>query len=181
MDIYYYYDQDGPARGDAAAAIAAWAGPRGHALAAECATPLKPCNGCFGCWLKTPGRCVLKGDAGEAFLESFVRADLVILGGETPYGSFALPIKAALDRALPCLLPYFRRFRGEMHHVPRYPRLPRILSVAFGEAVGGEEEIHLELVRAFCDNVASPRQKRAFRYGGDAAALAAWLDEEVAA
>jgi hypothetical protein len=180
MDIYYYYDQDGPARRGAAAAIAAWARPRGHALAAECATSLKPCLGCFGCWLKTPGRCVLKGDAGEAFLESFVRADLVVLGGETPYGSFALPIKAALDRALPCLLPYFRRFRGEMHHVPRYPRLPRILSVAFGQNVGGDEETHLELVRAFCDNVASPRQKRAFHYGGDGAALAAWLDEEVA-
>jgi hypothetical protein len=180
MDIYYYYDQDRPDRRAAAAAIAAWAGPKGHALAAECADPLKPCTGCFGCWVKTPGRCVLNGDSGQAFLESFVRADLVILGGDTPYGSFALPIKAALDRALPCLLPYFRRFRDEMHHVPRYPRLPRILSVAFGQVVTEEEGIHLELVRAFCDNVASPRQKRVLRFEGDGAALAAWLDEEVA-
>lgn len=180
MDIFFYYDQAGPERRDAAAAIAAWARPKGHALVAACAAPLEPCRGCFGCWLRTPGRCILKGDEGEAFLESFVHADLVLLGGETPYGCFAPPIKAALDRALPCLLPYFRRFRGEMHHVPRYPRLPRVLSIGFGETVGGEEEVHLELVRAFCDDFASMRPKRVFRYGGDDAALAAWLDEEVA-
>jgi hypothetical protein len=180
MMVFYYYDTDGPERRAAGEAIAAWAADRGHALTAEPAADLKPCLGCFGCWVKTPGRCVVRGDGGEAFVEAFVRAELVILGGATPYGCFAPPVKAALDRALPSLLPYFRRFRGEMHHVPRYPRLPRILSVAFGEASAAEEETHIELVRAFCDNAASPRQKRPFRYGGDGGALTAWLDEEVA-
>ena len=179
MDVFYYYDEDGPGRRDAGSAIAAWAARKGHRLLSERATALKPCLGCFGCWVKTPGRCVQKGDEGDAFVESFVRADLVLLGGATPYGCFALPIKAALDRVIPSLLPYFRRFRGEMHHLPRYPRPPRILSVAFGEASGAEEETHLELVRAFCDNASSPRQKCAFRYADDGASLAAWLDEEV--
>jgi len=180
MNVFYYYDEDATDRHEAGSAVAAWAAARGHGLAAERATAMKPCLGCFGCWLKTPGRCVVKGDGGEAFVESFVGADLVILCGATPYGCFALPIKGALDRVIPSLLPYFRRFRGEMHHVPRYPRAPRILSLAIGEASGDEEATHLELVRSFCDNASSPRQKRGFRFGGDGSALASWLDEEVA-
>lgn len=179
MNVFYYYDREGTDRREAESAIAAWAAARGDRLAAERASVIKPCLGCFGCWVKTPGRCVVKGDSGEAFVESFVGADLVILGGATPYGSFALPIKAALDRVIPSLLPYFRRFRGEMHHVPRYARLPRILSLAFGEATEAEEATHLDLVRSFCDNASSPRQRRAFRYDGGSA-LASWLDGEVA-
>lgn len=58
-----------------------------------------------------------------------------------------------------------------MHHVPRYPRLPRIVSLAFGDAAPAEEATHLELVRSFSDNASSPRQGRAFRYGGDGTAV----------
>jgi hypothetical protein len=28
---------------------------------------IKPCRGCFGCWLKTPGECVIKDDMAELF------------------------------------------------------------------------------------------------------------------
>jgi multimeric flavodoxin WrbA len=180
MKVLYFYDEEGPDRRQAGSALSAWARERGHELASMRAPELKPCLGCFGCWIKTPGLCVIKGDGGDEIVRSFVAADLVLLGGATPYGCFAQPIKASLDRVLPILLPYFRRYRGEMHHVTRYRRMPRILSAGFGEASEDEDATHLELARAFCDNAASPRQKCAFRYRGDAAALAAWLDEEAA-
>jgi multimeric flavodoxin WrbA len=180
MRVLYVFDWDGDDRREAGSALAAWAEKRGHETVMAGAPDLKPCLGCFGCWIKTPGYCVVKGDEGAAFVRSLYEADLVVLGGDTPYGSFALPIKAALDRAIPLLLPYFRKFRGEMHHVPRYERLPRFLSAAFGEASEAEEATYLELVRSFCDNVSCPRQKRSFRYRGDAAALVAWLEEELA-
>jgi multimeric flavodoxin WrbA len=180
MKVFLLYDEDGPDRRSAGSALAAWAEKGGHEFGSACAEGLGPCLGCFGCWLKTPGRCVVSRDGWEALIKSFVRADLVVLAGEIPYGSFAPTIKAALDRWLPTLLPYFRRFRGEMHHVPRYEKRPRILSVALGEALAAEEETHLELMRSFCDNAASPRQKRFFRFRGDGAALEAWLEEEAA-
>lgn len=192
MKVLLIYDEDGPDRREAGSALAAWVKEGGHELESVCASSLalKPCLGCFGCWIKTPGRCVVSGDGWEGLIRSMVGADLVVLAGSIPYGSFSAPIKAVLDRWLPALLPYFRRFRGEMHHVPRYARRPRIVSMAFGEALADEESTHLELVRSFCDNADSPRQKRFFRFASGAAepatalarasSLARWLDEEVA-
>jgi multimeric flavodoxin WrbA len=180
LKVLYVYDVDGPDRRAAGSELDAWAREGGGELEAACAAGLKPCLGCFGCWLKTPGRCVVRGDAWEPLFRSFLEADLVLLGGAIPYGSFAPPVKAVLDRWLPALLPYFRRFRGEMHHVPRYDRLPRILSIAFGEASAIEEATHLELARAFCDNAASPRQERSFRYRVGAGTIGPWLSEELA-
>jgi len=185
MRIFYLYDQEAPDRDAARDAIVAWAERGGHELESASAEGLAPCLGCFGCWLRTPGRCVIPGDRWEAVFGSFVRANLVVMAGEIPYGSFSPAIKSALDRWLPALLPFFRRFRGEMHHVPRYRRVPRILSLALGPSSGdglaeAEEATHLELARALCDDAACPRQRRFFRFRGDGAALAAWLDEEAA-
>jgi len=182
MKVFFLYDEDEPDRRAAGSALAAWAEKKGHELESACASGpmLKPCLGCFGCWLKTPGRCVIPGDRGAALAEAFVRPDLVVLGGATPYGCFALPIKAAIERSLPIQLPFFWRFRGQVHHVPRYERLPRIVSAGFGEASEAEDAIHLELVRAMCDCRAVPRQKRSFRFRGDGEALASWLEEAAA-
>lgn len=179
MRVLYVFDRDEEDRREAGFSLAAWARTRDHQLISMSAPPLNPCLGCFGCWIKTPGHCVVRGDEGASFVEAMYRADLVIVGCETPYGCFSLPIKAALDRAIPLLLPYFRMYRGEMHHLPRYDALPRMLSVAFGEASEAEDSTYLELMRSFCDNIASPRQRRLFRYRGDYAALVPWLEEEL--
>ncbi len=186
MRIFYLYDRDEPDRREAGSDLGAWAEQRGYELRTLCAPVLKPCLGCFGCWLKTPGRCVVKGDEGNAVVESLYRSDLVVLGGSTPYGCFAPEIKAVLDRAIALILPYFYTFRGEMHHMPRYEHHPRIVSAAFGGTYGFEDETHLELVRSFCDNIASPRQKRMFRYRSGASPLSgehplvSWLEGELA-
>jgi multimeric flavodoxin WrbA len=182
MRVFYLYDEDGPDRREAGSALAAWAERNRHELVSRPVPALWPCLGCFGCWVRTPGRCVVGRDAdqAEADIRDFLRSDLVLLGGATPYGCYAPPIKAALDRLLPTLLPYFRRFRGEMHHVPRYARMPRILSAGFGQATEAEDATYLELARSFCDNAASPRQARAFRYRGDGSAMIAWIEKEAA-
>ncbi len=180
MEILYFYDRDEDDRREAGSTLAAWAGKRGHEVIPMLAPELKPCLGCFGCWIKTPGHCAVKGDEGAAVVEAIYRADLVLLGGDTPYGCFGLPIKAALDRVIPLILPYFRMYRGEMHHVPRYRRLPRFLSISFGEASETEDATYLELMRSFCDNVSCPRQESAFRCRGDSASLPAWLEKELA-
>jgi multimeric flavodoxin WrbA len=40
---------------------------------------IKPCLGCFLCWVKTPGKCVQKDDL-AAVLERFVQPDSFTLG-----------------------------------------------------------------------------------------------------
>ena len=179
MKMLYIFDSDEADRREAGLAIADWAKQNSHELVMRRAAELKPCLGCFGCWITTPGKCVIPGDEGMSFIEAMYRADLVVLAGETPYGSFSVPIKTILDRAIPLLLPFFRKFRGEMHHVPRYTRLPRMLSLSFGDASEREDATHMEVMRSFCDNISCARQKRVCRYEGNSDALVSWLGEEL--
>ena len=106
MKILYIFDSDDTDRRDAGLVLTEWAKEHGHELVMRRAAELKPCLGCFGCWIRTPGTCVIPGDEGMSFVESMYRVDLVILAGETPYGSFSVPIKTILDRAIPLLLPF---------------------------------------------------------------------------
>ena len=37
---------------------------------------IEHCHGCFACWTKTPGKCVIKDDM-EEFQEKYIKADLI--------------------------------------------------------------------------------------------------------
>lgn len=77
------------------------------------------CIGCFGCWIKTPGICVLKDDynnMGEILSKC---SELVIIS-ECVYGSYSPFIRNVLDRSIPYLLPYFVYINNETHHKQRY-------------------------------------------------------------
>lgn len=39
---------------------------------------MKPCTGCFNCWLKTPGICIFNDDAREV-TKRIVQSDLLVL------------------------------------------------------------------------------------------------------
>lgn len=179
MKMLYIFDSDDTDRRDAGLVLTEWAKEHSHELVMRRAAELKPCLGCFGCWIRTPGTCVIPGDEGMSFVESMYRVDLVILAGETPYGSFSVPIKTILDRAIPLLLPFFRKYRSEMHHVPRYTRLPRMLSLSFGDAREREDATHLDVMHSFCDNISCARQKRVYRYRENRSEMLTWLGEEL--
>jgi putative NADPH-quinone reductase len=66
---------------------------------------IRPCNGCFSCWVKTPGVCVHKDDM-TVLNEKLEDADLIIYA--QPLYVFAVPgiTKNFLDRRLPVLEPF---------------------------------------------------------------------------
>lgn len=108
---------------------------------------VKYCIGCFGCWLKTPGKCVIEDRCG-VIPSSMSRCDEVILVSPVLYGGYSHAVKAVIDRSIGYMLPYFRYVGGEMHHQMRYLK-PFKLSVYFyGEC--GREEAHIaeRLVKA---------------------------------
>ncbi len=77
------------------------------------------CIGCFGCWLKTPGACVIRdkyGDMGE-YLS---KCDEIIIISKCVYGGFSPFVKNVLDRSISYVLPFFKINNGEMHHQRRY-------------------------------------------------------------
>jgi multimeric flavodoxin WrbA len=103
------------------------------------AMDIRPCRGCFSCWLKTPGRCVIQDDQ-EGILQEFPASDRVIWLTPVCFGGYAPELKKALDRVIPVLLPFFIRLRGETHHPQRYPRRRRLLVVGTQRDADPESE-----------------------------------------
>jgi multimeric flavodoxin WrbA len=99
--------------------------PVGHELAAMA---IAPCRGCFHCWVRTQGRCIVRDD-GDRVLADLAWADVVALLTPIRFGGYGYELKKAMDRAIPILLPFFAVRHGEIHHPHRYPVRRRLLAV----------------------------------------------------
>ncbi len=86
---------------------------------------IRQCIGCFNCWTKTPGKCVLKDDA-ERCLISIIQSDLVIFASPLMMGMTTGLMKRLNDRLIPLIHPYFSVVKGEIHHRYRYDQYPQI-------------------------------------------------------
>lgn len=96
------------------------------------------CMSCFGCWVKTPGRCV-KDDYSREVTKNIINSDVVVYLTPVTFGGYSSELKKAVDRTIPLLLPFFRKVNGEVHHKPRYKSYPKVL--VFGAmAVENQEE-----------------------------------------
>jgi len=87
-----------------------------------------PCAGCFGCWTKTPGECVID-DAARDVLRSYVGSDLVVYATPVTFGGYSSQLKKVLDRFIPVLDPRFAVVGGELHHRLRYRRYPKTIGL----------------------------------------------------
>jgi multimeric flavodoxin WrbA len=101
---------------------------------------IKPCRGCFSCWVKTPGRCVIKDDGQEAILRATAASDIVIWLTPITFGGYAPELKKALDRIIPILLPFFIKIHGKMHHPLRYPHRRRLLAIGTQRQLDSDSE-----------------------------------------
>lgn len=66
---------------------------------------IRHCTGCYSCWGKTDGRCVINDDM-QAFREKILAADIII--ESFPLFFFGMPsrLKAMTDRCLAFMMPY---------------------------------------------------------------------------
>lgn len=89
---------------------------------------IRHCIGCFGCWVRTPGVCVID-DVGRDVARATIQSDLVVWLTPVTFGGYSSQLKKALDRTLGLISPFFTKIDGEVHHKPRYERYPRVLAV----------------------------------------------------
>ena len=68
--------------------------------------PIHRCVGCFGCWVKTPGCCVIP-DAYQDLGPVLGHCDHLILISRCVYGTFSPFVKNVIDRSLAYMHPYF--------------------------------------------------------------------------
>lgn len=87
-------------------------------FATEIREPLY-CRGCFGCWLNTPGKCVIRDDYSKIG-EYLGDSDEFIIISKCRYGEFSPNIKKVIDRSVSYCLPNFEKRNKETHHQIRY-------------------------------------------------------------
>lgn len=100
---------------------------------------LASCKGCFGCWIKKPGECVMN-DMMAQINQKFVNSDEVVYLSPVIFGQFSANIKNAIDRWLPNILPFFEtRPDGSTMHPSRYDASPRVLMIGYGDELSAED------------------------------------------
>ncbi len=80
---------------------------------------LKPCIGCFSCWNKTPGKCVLK-DEMSSVIDNLLWADITIWSFPLYYFNVPGNLKTLIDRQLPMVLPFMVQDAESGSHPGRY-------------------------------------------------------------
>lgn len=86
---------------------------------------IKPCIGCFNCWVKTPGVCVHKDEMSFNY-KKIIHSDRLVVLMPIQMGFIVSKVKAFIDRMIPLYHPYIGIFNGEMMHEYRYEKYPDI-------------------------------------------------------
>ncbi len=80
---------------------------------------IHPCQGCFSCWTKTPGKCIFNDDV-AGIMKKSDEADLLVFAA--PLYHFGIPalMKAYIERTLPMIQPFLiTREDGKTTHPVR--------------------------------------------------------------
>lgn len=97
------------------------------------------CVGCFGCWTRTPGRCVIRDDATRVY-PLIAQSDTVVYVSRLRYGGYDSAMKTMLERAIPIQQAFIRIHRGETHHVQRAVAPKQATIIAYGDNLSEEEK-----------------------------------------
>jgi multimeric flavodoxin WrbA len=79
---------------------------------------IRPCQGEFHCWLKTPGTCFQRDDM-QTLLPKLAEADAIVLGTPVHADGVAGPMKILLDRVTPLMAPFFELRHDHCRHSRR--------------------------------------------------------------
>ena len=100
---------------------------------------IQHCLGCFGCWIKTPGECVIH-DGYEKMGVDLSKCTELILISKCYYGSVSPFVKTVQDRGISYIHPNFVIRKGEMHHKRRYKNVILLSAHFYGEDITDEEK-----------------------------------------
>lgn len=103
------------------------------------------CVGCFGCWTKTPGKCVIRDDAVKVYPD-IARSNTLLYISRIKYGGYDTVMKTMLERAIPIQQAFIRLVNGETHHVQRAVVPKQATVIAYGDASDREREVFKRLV-----------------------------------
>lgn len=128
---------------------------------------IKPCLGCFKCWVQTPGICIID-DYGREVAKKMIQSDVLVYITPINYGGYSAELKKALDRSIGLLSPFFRVHEKEIHHETRYDKYPDLVVIGTLEKSNTEqEEIFTALVKRNVLNLFSEKYSYQVIYKDD--------------
>lgn len=110
------------------------------------------CVGCFGCWTKTPGKCVIRDDAVQVY-PRIAQSDRVLYVSRVRYGSYDTTMKTMLERAIPVQQAFIRLWHGETHHVQRNVKPKQAVIIGYGDLSDEEKDVFRQLVARNANNM----------------------------
>lgn len=110
------------------------------------------CIGCFGCWTKTPGRCVIRDDAVKVY-PKIAASRRVLYISKIKYGSYDTVMKTMLERAIPIQQAFIRLLNGETHHIQRNVAPKQATVIGYGNISDEEKQIFTQLVERNARNM----------------------------
>jgi multimeric flavodoxin WrbA len=110
----------------------------GDVIPVAATPPVHHCIGCFGCWIRTPGRCVI-ADRAQDFAVDLADADELIIMSRLYLGGLSPDIKAFMDRMIPSMLPFFELKDGLMRHPKRGNKGIRLTYYFYKDAASAPE------------------------------------------
>ena len=96
-----------------------------------------PCQGCFGCWTKTPAECYMKDSLHEVCRVVGTADELVIIT-DNCYGSYSPAVKNILDRSIGLSTPFSTYRARQMHHTLRYGMHKALNVYVYGDTTDSE-------------------------------------------
>lgn len=109
-----------------------------------------PCSGCFVCWIKTPGICVIKDDMAE-LLSKFKTSDLVVFATPLYVDNVTGIMKNFMDRLLPLADPYFEKDAGGECRHRLSEKGPKIAVISNS---GFPEQSHFQVLKLLFKRIA---------------------------
>lgn len=118
---------------------------------------INPCLGDFGCWLRTPGKCI-QNDDGTWMAGKIGESDVLVLASPLYVDGLTGPMKTLIDRMIPVAEPFFELRDGHCRHpqrdwVNKDRRLVLVSSCGFWEMDNFDSLI--THARAICKNANS--------------------------
>jgi multimeric flavodoxin WrbA len=110
-------------------------------------TPIRHCIGCFGCWLKTPGACVIRDNYGDMG-QKISKCSEVLVISRCVYGGFSPFVKNIFDRSISYMHPFFTKRNHEMHHRRRYGNKIKFQVWFYGDTTSQEQATANKLIKA---------------------------------